>query len=114
MLVAAMTRDVLPRSRIVDWMCSRCAISRGDRLRASQMQWRLAGYFGSETKSDAAMTASIVRHRTHGVTLGVIAGPAAWTPGYAGSWNYNDAHVFILAVSSAATRNTPTPLPFSH
>jgi hypothetical protein len=72
------------------------------------MQRRFARYFGAETKSDAAVTASFVRHRAHGVTLGVIAGSAAWTPGYSGSGNNDDAHVFILAVSSAAMRNTPT------
>jgi hypothetical protein len=98
----------------MDWMCRRCAISRGDSLRASQMQRRFARYFGAETKSDAAVTTSFVRHRAHGVTLGVIAGSAAWTPGYSGSGNNDDAHVFILAVSAAAIRNSPTPRPFSH
>jgi hypothetical protein len=113
-LVAAMTRDIRSRSWIMDWMCRRCAIPCGDRLRASHVHRRFACYFGSKTKTAAAVMAFFVRHRAHGVTLGVIAGPAAWPPGYAGSWNYDDAHVFILAVSSAAIRNTPTPLPFSH
>jgi hypothetical protein len=98
----------------MDWMCCRCAISGRDILRASQMQGRLARYFGAETKSDAAMMASFIRHRAHGVTLGVIAGSAAWSPGISGSGNNDDAHVFILAVSSAALRNIPTPLPSSH
>jgi hypothetical protein len=57
----------------MDWMCCRCAISGRDILRASQMQGRLARYFGAETKSDAAMMAPFIRHRAHGVTLGVIA-----------------------------------------
>jgi hypothetical protein len=113
-LVAAMTRDILSRSWIMDWMCCRCAISRGDRLSASHVHRRFAGYLGSKTKTAAAVMAFFVRHRAHGVTLGVIAGPSAWTPGYAGSGNYDDAHVFILADSSAAIRNTPTPHPFSH
>jgi hypothetical protein len=37
------------------------------------MQRRFAGDFGAETKSNAAVTASFVRHRAHGVTLDVIA-----------------------------------------
>jgi hypothetical protein len=37
------------------------------------MQRRLAGYLGAETKANAAVTASFVRHRAHGVALGVIA-----------------------------------------
>ena len=113
MLVAAVTRDVRSRSWIVDWMRCRCAISRGDRLRASHVHRRFAGYFGSKTKTAAAVMAFFVRHRAHRVALGVIAGPAAWTPGDAGSGNDDNAHVFILAVSSAAIRNTPTPQPFS-
>jgi hypothetical protein len=68
-----MTRDVRGGSRIMDWMRCRCAISGRDILRASHMQGRLARYFGAETKSDAAMMASFIRHRAHGVTLGVIA-----------------------------------------
>jgi hypothetical protein len=57
----------------MDWMCCRCAISPGDRLRASQMQGRLAGYLGAETKSDAAVTTSFVRHRAHRMASGMIA-----------------------------------------
>ena len=108
-LVAALIRDVLSRGRIMDRMCRRCAIPRGDTLCASQMHRRFAGYLGAETKSDAAVTASFVRHRAHRVALGVIAGSAAWTPGNTGSGNNDDAHVFILAVSSAAIRNTLNP-----
>ena len=73
MLVAALIRDVLRPSRIMDRMRCRCAIPRGDTLRASQMQRRLARYLGAETKSDPAVTASVVRHRAHGVTLRMIA-----------------------------------------
>ena len=109
MLVAALTRDVRSSSWIMDWMCCRCSISRGDRLSASQMQRRLAGYLGAETKSDTAMTAAFVRHRAHGVTFRVIAGPAAWTPGYAGSGNYDDAHIFILAASFCGNSKNPNP-----
>jgi hypothetical protein len=112
-LVAALTRDVLSRSRIMDWMGYRCAISRGDGLRASHMKRRLSRYLGAETKSDPAVTTSFVRHRAHGVALGVIAGSAARTPGYSGSGNNDDTHVFILDVSSTAIR-TANPLPFSN
>jgi hypothetical protein len=78
------------------------------------MHRRFAGYFGSKTKTAAAVMAFFVGHRAHGVALGVIAGPAAWSPGNSGSRNSDDAHVFILAVSCAAIRNNPTPRPFSH
>jgi hypothetical protein len=106
-----MTRDIRSRSWIMDWMCGRRAISRCDRLRASHVHRRFAGYFGSKTKTAAAVMAFFVGHRAHGVTLGVIAGPSARPPGNAGSGNDDDAHVFILAVSSAVIRNTPTPQP---
>jgi hypothetical protein len=108
-LVAALTRDILSRSWIMDWMCRRCAISRGDRLRASHVHRRFACYFGSKTKTAAAVMAFFIRHRAHGVTLGMIAGPAAWTPGYAGSGNNDDAHVFILAVSFCGNSKHPNP-----
>ena len=72
------------------------------------MQRRLAGYLGSETKTPAAVIAPFLRHRAQGVALGMIAGSAAWTPGRAGSGYHDDAHGFILAVSSAALRNFPT------
>jgi len=92
---------------IMDRMRRWCAISGGDALRASHMHRRLAGYFGAETKPAAAVMAFFVGHRAHRVALGVIAGSAAWSPGHPGSGNNNDAHVFILAVRSAALRNTP-------
>jgi len=107
-LVAVMARDAVGRGRIMDRMSSRCAISRGDRLSASQMQRRLTGYPGAETKPDATVMASLFRHRAQRMALGMIAGSAAWTPGRSGSGNTDDAHGFILAVSSAEIRNIPT------
>ena len=103
-----MAGNMMAGSRIVDWMRSGCAISRGDALRATQMQWRLARYPGAETEPTAAVMASILRHRAQRVALGMIAGSAAWTPGRAGGRYHDDAHGFILAVSSAALRNFPT------
>jgi hypothetical protein len=107
--VAALSRGAMRRSWIMDRMGCRCAIACGDRLRASYMQRRLTGYLGAKAKSYTAVTASFVRHRAHGVALGVIAGSAAWTPGYSGSGNNDDTHVFTLDVSSAATRNSNLP-----
>jgi len=89
-----MAGNMMAGSRIVDWMRSGCAISRGDALRATQMQWRLARYPGTETEPTAAVMASILRHRAQRVALCMIAGSAAWAPGRAGSWNDNDAHGF--------------------
>ena len=106
--VAAMTRVVLSGSRIMDWMGCRCAISRRDRLRASHVHRRLAGYLGAKTESASAVMALIVGHRTERMALGMIAGSAAWSPGHSGSGNNHNTHGFILAVSSAAIRNTPT------
>ena len=73
--------------------------SRGDRLRASQMKRRLAGYLGSETKTATAVMALIVGHRAKRVAFGMVARTAAWSPGHSGSWNNDDAHGFILTVS---------------
>src|ERR1700686_2482073 len=106
-----MSRGVVRRSRIVNGMRCRCAISRRDALRTSHMHRRFAGYFGSETKTAATVMALVVRHRAHRVTLGMIAGPAARAPGHSGSGNNDDAHGFILAFSYAATRTTTTPAP---
>jgi hypothetical protein len=96
-----MIRVRMTRRGIMDRMRGRCAISRGDGLRASQMERRFAGYFGAETKPDSAVTASFVGHRAHCVALGMIAGSAAWTTGQSGAGNRDDAHSFNLAVRSA-------------
>src|ERR1700691_6582875 len=82
-------------------MRRRSAASGGNRLRASQMHRRFARYPGSETKTDAAVMASLVGHRAQRVALGMIAGSAAGPPGRSGGGNNYDAHGFILAVSSA-------------
>src|SRR5208337_339948 len=104
-LVALMTRDMMTRCGIMYRMRRRRAISRGNALRASQVQRRLAGYLGAETKTNAAVTASFVRHRAQRVALGMIAGSAAWTASHSRSGNSDNTHDFILAVRSAATRS---------
>ncbi|HEY9159163.1 hypothetical protein [Candidatus Binatus sp.] len=63
-LVAATIRELMGRCGIIDRMRNRCAASRGNGLRASQMHRRLAGYFGAETETDAAVNASLLRHRS--------------------------------------------------
>jgi hypothetical protein len=106
--VAAMIRRLMTRRGIVYRVCSRCTVSRGDALGASQMLWRLAGYPGSETKTAPAVIAPFLRHRAQRVALGMIAGSAAWTARHSGGWNCHDAHRFILAVFSAATGTPPS------
>lgn len=103
MLVAAMSRMMMTRRGIIQWMRRRCATPRGNRLRASHMQRRLAGYLGAEPKTNTAMTASFLRHRAQRVALGMITRPAAWTAGHSGGGNCDDTHVFILAAGCAAT-----------
>ena len=103
-----MSRNMLAGGGIMYRMRRRCAIPRGDALRTSHMHRRLAGYFGAETKPAAAVMAFFVGHRAHSVALGMIAGSAAWSPGGPGSGNNDNAHGFILAVSSAESRNIPT------
>ena len=98
-----MTRELIAHCGIIDWMGSRCAALRGDGLRAPQMQRRLAGYFGAEAKADAAVMASLLRHRAQRVTLGMTARPAAWTTGHSRSGDSGETHDFILAVCFAAT-----------
>jgi len=58
-----MTGDLMTRSGFVYRMrCSRSG-SRGNRLSTSQMHRRLARYLRSETKTDAAVVASLISHR---------------------------------------------------
>lgn len=73
------------------------AVARRDALSAAQMERRLAGDSGSETESNAAVMASLVRQCAQRVAFGMIAGSTAWSPGRSGSGNDNDAHGFILS-----------------
>src|SRR5208282_5240261 len=67
------------------------------------MQRRLAGYFGAETKTPAAVNTSLLRHRSQRVALRVIAGSAAWATGHPRRGNSDDAHGLILWHSSLAS-----------
>jgi hypothetical protein len=112
-LVAVMTYDVVTGRGIMDRMRSRCTACRGDALRASHMQRRLADNLGAKTKTSSAVMAFVVGHRAQRVALGMIAGSTARSPGHSGRWNNDDAHGFILAVCSAVARSSPASRPFS-
>jgi hypothetical protein len=103
--VAVMAGLMMSRGRrgSIDWMRGRCAAVGRDGLRASQMQGRLAGNSGAETKTTAAMAASFFCHRAQGMALGMIAGPAARTASHSGGGNCDYTHIFILAVSAATS-----------
>ena len=64
------------------------------------MHRRLAGYFGAEAETDAAMNAPLLRHRSQRVALGMIAGSTTGTTGHSWGRNSADAHGLILAVCS--------------
>ena len=66
------------------------------------MHRRLAGYFGAETETEAAVKALLLRHRAQRVALGMIAGSTTWATGHSRGKNSDDAHGFILAVGSSA------------
>ena len=109
-LVVAMIRELMSRCGImemgrcgiIDRMRSRCAASRRNGLRASQMQRRLAGYFRAETETQPAVSAPLLRHRSQRVALAMIAGSTTWPAGHSRGWNSDDAHSLILEVCSAA------------
>jgi hypothetical protein len=103
MLVAAMTQDLMICRRIVNRMCRRRTIARGNALRASQMQRRFPGYSAAKTKTATTVIAALLGHRAHRVALGMIARSSAGTAGRSGCGNRYDAHAFILAVFSTVT-----------
>jgi hypothetical protein len=97
-LVALLTRGLISWHGIVYRMRRWRTALRGNSLRAPQMQSGLTGDFGTETKTDTTVMASLVGQRAQRVALGMNAGSAARAPGHTGSGNNHDAHCFILAV----------------
>ena len=103
-LVVAMIRELMSRCGIMDMgrcgiidrMRCRCAASRRNSLRASQMHRRLAGYFRAETETQAAVSAPLLRHRSQRVALAMIAGTTTWSAGHSRGRNSDHAHGLIL------------------